>query len=73
MEASLQAQADPLPSSSVLTSPQPMDNRNFPARLHQCLTELERQGLGHIVSFQPHGRCFVVRKQQEFVDQVLPR
>jgi HSF-type DNA-binding len=49
------------------------DGRNFPTKLHQCLTELEREGLGHIASFQPHGRCFLVHKQEEFVRQVLPR
>jgi hypothetical protein len=49
------------------------DGRNFPTKLHQCLTELECEGLGHIASFQPHGRCFLVHKQEEFVRQVLPR
>jgi HSF-type DNA-binding len=49
------------------------DGRNFPTKLHQCLTELERAGLGHIASFQPHGRCFLVHRQEEFVQKVLPR
>jgi HSF-type DNA-binding len=49
------------------------DGRNFPTKLHQCLTELERSGLGHIASFQPHGRSFLVHKQEEFVRRVLPR
>jgi HSF-type DNA-binding len=46
---------------------------NFPAKLHVCLTELERHGLDHVASFQPHGRCFLVHKQEDFVRKVLPR
>lgn len=45
---------------------------NFPVKLHYMLAELERDGLNHIVSWQPHGRCFVVHKQQQFVQNVLP-
>lgn len=48
-------------------------NLGFPVKLHACLTELERQGLSHIASFQPHGRSFLVHKQHEFVTQVLPK
>jgi hypothetical protein len=35
------------------------------------LGDLEADGLSHIVSWQPHGRCFVVHKQKEFVEQIL--
>jgi hypothetical protein len=42
-------------------------------KLHECLTELEQQGLRHIAGFQPHGRSFLVNKPQEFMEQVLPR
>jgi len=31
-------------------------NLNFPARLHYMLEELEKDGLSHVVSWQPHGR-----------------
>jgi hypothetical protein len=58
------AQATPLPWRS---------GRNFPMKLHECLTELEQQGLRHIAGFQPHGRSFLVNKPQEFMEQVLPR
>lgn len=47
-------------------------DRNFPVKLHFMLSDLEADGLGHIVSWQPHGRCFVVHKQEEFVKMILP-
>jgi hypothetical protein len=45
---------------------------NFPVKLHYMLTELETDGMDDIISWQPHGRCFLVHKQQQFVEQVLP-
>jgi hypothetical protein len=36
------------------------------------LNELKSDGLDHIISWQPHGRCFVVHKQAVFVEKVLP-
>ena len=47
-------------------------DRNFPVKLHFMLNELESDGLSHIVSWQPHGRCFVVHKQEDFVSTILP-
>jgi len=44
----------------------------FPLRLFEMLQLVEQEGLEHIVSWQPHGRCFVVHKQQQFED-ILPR
>jgi hypothetical protein len=46
--------------------------QNFPVMLHYMLNELMKDGMDGIVSWQPHGRCFLVHKQQQFVDQVLP-
>ena len=46
---------------------------NFPVRLHFMLSNLEKDGLDRIISWQPHGRCFVVHKQEEFVQQILPQ
>jgi hypothetical protein len=46
--------------------------KNFPVKLHYMLSELEWDGLDHIVSWQPHGRCFVVHKQKEFVERIIP-
>ena len=44
----------------------------FPLRLHHMLSQIEMGGLSHIVSWQPHGRCFIVHQQEDFVNQVLP-
>jgi hypothetical protein len=37
------------------------------------LDRIEADGLGHVVSWQPHGRCFVVHKPKEFVNHVMPK
>lgn len=36
------------------------------------LDDAERKGFDDIVSWQPHGRCFVVHKVKEFVERILP-
>lgn len=45
----------------------------FPSKLHAMLSDLEIQGLSHIVSWQPHGRCFLVHRPDDFVKDVLSR
>jgi hypothetical protein len=45
----------------------------FPLKLHAMLDQIERDGLGHIISWQPHGRCFVIHKPQEFVERVIQK
>jgi hypothetical protein len=47
-------------------------DRTFPVRLHFMLSELEQDGLDTIVSWQPHGRAFIVKKQEAFVARILP-
>lgn len=44
----------------------------FPPRLHYLLTDVEADGLSHIIGFQPHGRAFLVRDMNAFVCQLLP-
>jgi len=44
----------------------------FPVRLHDMLHQLEEQNLSHIASWQPHGRCFMVHRQDDFVQTILP-
>jgi hypothetical protein len=44
----------------------------FPAVLHSMLDEVEEKGYSHIVSWQPHGRCFVVHNRKEFVRLIMP-
>jgi hypothetical protein len=43
----------------------------FPIKLHEMLDRVEEDGNAHIVSWQPHGRCFVVHKPKEF-KELLP-
>jgi hypothetical protein len=69
---------DPYESLSLL-SPAPTISRNglnFPAILHMMLKFVEEDhhdGLSAIVSWQPHGRCFVVHRVPEFVRRFLNR
>jgi len=42
----------------------------FPVKLHQLL---ERKEHCAIISWQPHGRCFLLRKPKEFLEKVMPR
>jgi len=39
----------------------------FPLKLHEMLTATAAEGLEDVVSWQPHGRCFVVHKPKDFV------
>jgi HSF-type DNA-binding len=48
-------------------------DQNFPVKLHYMLHELEDDGLAHIVSWAPHGRSFVVHKQDVFIEMILNR
>lgn len=45
----------------------------FPVKLHSVLDQVEADGLAHVISWQPHGRCFVIHKPKEFVDHVMPK
>jgi HSF-type DNA-binding len=45
----------------------------FPMKLHIVLQDVANERMEHIVSWAPHGRCFLVHKPQEFVDKILPR
>jgi hypothetical protein len=45
----------------------------FPVKLYAMLEGVEKEGLEHVVAWQPHGRCFIVHKSKEFVDHVMPR
>jgi len=45
---------------------------NFPVRLHYVLDEMERDGMQHVASWQPHGRCFKVHSPRVFETQFLP-
>ena len=45
---------------------------SFTIKLHEMLNTAEREDLKHIVSWQPHGRCFVIHKTELF-KELLPR
>mmetsp|Transcript_22427 Transcript_22427/g.48798 ORF Transcript_22427/g.48798 Transcript_22427/m.48798 type:complete len:412 (+) Transcript_22427:133-1368(+) len=45
----------------------------FPLKLHAILDQVERDGLGHVISWQPHGRCFVIHQPKVFVSTVMPK
>jgi HSF-type DNA-binding len=45
----------------------------FPLKLHAVLDQVEADGLAHVISWQPHGRAFVIHKPKEFTDHVMPK
>jgi hypothetical protein len=45
----------------------------FPLKLHDVLKNIEEDGLADIISWQPHGRCFVVHKPDVFLKDVMPK
>jgi hypothetical protein len=48
-------------------------DQNFTARLHRLLSNADKEGISHIISWQPHGRCFLVHDKQQFEQHVMPR
>ena len=46
---------------------------SFPFKLHTMLANTDRDGYSLIVSWQPHGRCFMLRDVKAFTNTVLPR
>lgn len=46
--------------------------QHFPVKLHYMLRDMEEDGLDHIMSWQPHGRSFLVHKPAEFAAKILP-
>jgi hypothetical protein len=54
----------PPPSTTV-------QSQSFPLKLHRILEESEAAGLGHIISWQPHGRAFKIRSLPLFAEQIM--
>ncbi|KAG7348075.1 HSF-type DNA-binding protein [Nitzschia inconspicua] len=46
---------------------------SFPNKLHSVLEQVEMDGFAHVISWQPHGRCFCIHKPKEFTNVVMPR
>ncbi|KAI2498383.1 DNA binding protein [Fragilaria crotonensis] len=48
-------------------------NFAFPTKLHLVLSQVEKDGYGHIISWQPHGISFKIHDKSDFAEIVLPR
>jgi len=70
MQCFSDSQSGIVPSSTCAEKHNRADR--FPLKLHRLLLETQDQGLGHIVSWQVHGRSFKVHDVYLFVDKVLP-
>lgn len=46
-------------------------NPTFPALLHSILEHAEDEGYSEVVSWQPHGRAFLVHDQERFVKEIM--
>lgn len=55
----------------VVMSSNGANNPSFPAKLHEMLQKVDDDGYAHVVSWQPHGRCFVVHDPSAF-KTILP-
>jgi HSF-type DNA-binding len=49
----------PMPQKKAAALP------SFPTKLFEMLDLVERDGLSHVISWQPHGRCFVIHRTTE--------
>lgn len=45
----------------------------FPTVLHHMLDDAEKNGFDDVISWQTHGRCFIVHQPKKFVDEVMPK
>jgi hypothetical protein len=45
----------------------------FPEKLHYMLSRMDQEGTTNVVAWQGHGRCFIVKKPKEFVEEIMPR
>ena len=45
----------------------------FPEKLHEMLLAVEEEHLEEVISWQPHGRCFLIHQKERFVNDVMPR
>ncbi|CAB9526848.1 stress transcription factor A [Seminavis robusta] len=45
----------------------------FPERLYKMLRDAEPDKFENVVSWQPHGRCFIVHDPKAFVEEIMPK
>lgn len=67
-----------LSGGPVVLPPLPKKGRGgvssmFPTVLHHMLDDAEKLGFAHIVSWQSHGRCFIVHQPELFVKEVMTK
>lgn len=48
-------------------------NNPFPTVLHKLLSETEKLGFDNIISWQPHGRSFLIHRPKDFIKDVVPK
>ena len=47
--------------------------KQFPVKLYHILVKAQEEGFENVISWQPHGRCFIVRKPNIFTEKIMPR
>jgi hypothetical protein len=62
----------PLGSHAIMSSPGRGAAEAFPEKLHNLIRKLSEDGYENIISWQPHGRCFRIHKQDDFIRQIFP-
>lgn len=60
-------------SRSVCSTQRGTTPTAFPERLFSILVASERDGFEDVIAWKPHGRCFIIRKKDAFVTEIMPR
>ncbi|CAB9509511.1 HSF-type DNA-binding [Seminavis robusta] len=51
------------------------DPHHFPTKLHRMLVEIDDnpkyESMKELISWQPHGRCFIIRNEKKFIEKVM--
>ena len=63
-------------AKAVETKAEPVNSKesiepSFPERLHFVLEQAESEGYEDLISWQPHGRAFVVHDSEKLTEKVL--
>ena len=65
------ATMDPL-LDTVLSGTGCDEDRYFPLKLHKMISEAEIGGFSNVISWQAHGRSFIIHDNHKFVKEILP-